>query len=108
VVISKTLIAVRTDKIRIIIIILIVIIVVNIKNNNNYDSNVTSVTCMYCNKIGNGIASCYSKQRDENNNIHHTGNGQVSNGNGIRSINQITAVTEEMSTMFYHRISKIK
>ncbi|KAE9531910.1 hypothetical protein AGLY_010112 [Aphis glycines] len=41
------------------------------------------------------MTSCYSKQRDERNNVNQTGNGQVSNGNGVRSINQITAVTEE-------------
>lgn len=66
-------------------------------NNNNYNNNSAPITCSYCNKIGHDSAICYSKQRDERNNVNQTGNGQVSNGNGVRSINQITAVTEELS-----------
>ncbi|KAE9521559.1 hypothetical protein AGLY_018023, partial [Aphis glycines] len=65
--------------------------------NNNFNNNSAPITCSYCNKIGHDSVSCYSKQRDERNNANRTGNGQVSNGNGVRSINQITAVTEELS-----------
>ncbi|KAE9522595.1 hypothetical protein AGLY_017017, partial [Aphis glycines] len=65
--------------------------------NNNFNNNSAPITCSYCNKIGHDSVSCYSKQRDERNNANRSGNGQVSNGNGIRSINQITAVTEDLS-----------
>ncbi|KAE9530058.1 hypothetical protein AGLY_011520, partial [Aphis glycines] len=65
--------------------------------NNNFNNNSAPITCSYCNKIGHDSVSCYSKQRDERNNANRSGNGQVSNGNGVRSINQITAVTEDLS-----------
>ncbi|KAE9527001.1 hypothetical protein AGLY_013649 [Aphis glycines] len=60
--------------------------------SNNYQGNSPNRQ-----KFGHDIASCYSKQRDKRNNINHTGNGQVLKGNGICSINQLTAITEELS-----------
>ncbi|KAE9542462.1 hypothetical protein AGLY_003323 [Aphis glycines] len=65
--------------------------------NNNFNNNSAPITRSYCNKIRHDSVSCYSKQRDERNNANRSGNGQVSNGNGVRSINQITAVTEDLS-----------
>ncbi|KAE9524461.1 hypothetical protein AGLY_015182 [Aphis glycines] len=77
--------------------------------NNNFNNNSAPITCSYCDKIGHDSVSCYSKQRDERNNANRSGNGQVSNGNGVRSINQITAVTEELSlndvSPSYHKLT---
>ncbi|KAE9522146.1 hypothetical protein AGLY_017406 [Aphis glycines] len=37
-------------------------------------------------QIGHDSVSCYSKQRDERNNANRTGNGQVSNRNGVPNL----------------------
>ncbi|KAE9523783.1 hypothetical protein AGLY_015843 [Aphis glycines] len=68
-------------------------------NNQRQQNNPGCYICGRTNHVardccGHDSVSCNSKQRDECNNANRTGNGQVSNGNGVRSINQITAVTE--------------
>ncbi|KAE9523764.1 hypothetical protein AGLY_015824 [Aphis glycines] len=67
--------------------------------NNNFNNNSAPITCSYCNKIGHDSVSCYSKQRDERNNANRTGNGQVSNGNGVHNGRNGGLITQRCLTI---------
>jgi len=66
--------------------------------SNNYNNNTRALNCNYCKKLGHDITNCYSKMRNDNNvENKNSKNTEMIASNGVRTINQLTAVPYEVA-----------